>query len=216
MANDDFEKENENLVNKEDGKESEYAQFEDVYDPGNWKEIDKPLRDLLVERGPIRVLKDVDFQFPRSGKRNRRFRKRFYTRFLPNGDKQDRPWLVYSISLNKVFCFCCKLFKTHHMLTGFAEDGIDDWVNLGAKLEKHELSKDHMVNRSAWIELKTRLEKHATIDKSLQDEVDKEREHWEKVLVRIITVVKTLSCNNLAFRGDKEKIYERKNGLFCK
>ena len=33
-----------------------------IYDSGNWKNIDTKLRDLLVERGPIR---DNDIIFPR-------------------------------------------------------------------------------------------------------------------------------------------------------
>nr|XP_017246187.1 PREDICTED: uncharacterized protein LOC108217810 [Daucus carota subsp. sativus] len=69
---------------------------------------------------------------------------------------------------------------------------------------------------SAWIELEVRMEKNETIDKIEQDRIKKEIERWKKVLVRIIVVVKTLACNNLAFRGDEEKIGKRKNGLFCK
>ena len=45
--------------------------------------------------------------------------------------------------------------------------------------------------------------------------IDQERQRWKKVLVRIIGVVKTLSRNNLPFRGSNEKIYEKNNGLFC-
>ncbi|XP_074336659.1 uncharacterized protein LOC141673822 [Apium graveolens] len=96
------------------------------------------------------------------------------------------------------------------------EDGIDDWHNLAAKLRSHESSNGHLVNMSAWIELEVRMEKNETIDKIEQDRIKKEIERWKKVLVRIIVVVQTLACNNLAFRGDEEKIGKRKNGLFCK
>ena len=57
-----------------------------------------------------------------------------------------------------------------------------------------------------WIDLEKRLSKNETIDKSVQDRINKEKEHWEKVLVRIIVVVKTLARNNLAFRGKEGKI----------
>ena len=34
--------------------------FENIYDPSQWKNIDTTLRDLLVEKGPIKVT-DMDF-----------------------------------------------------------------------------------------------------------------------------------------------------------
>ncbi|WOG95836.1 hypothetical protein DCAR_0415165 [Daucus carota subsp. sativus] len=182
------------------------------YDPGTWKNIDQWLRDSLVRKGPVRIIVD---RFPKDSS-NRHFSAMHYTRILPNGDKQDRKWLVYSLSANKVFCFCCMLFKRNVAKSNFAEDGIDDWHNLTAKLKSHESSNNHLVNMSAWIELEVRMEKNETIDKIEQDRIKKEIERWKKVLVRIIVVVKTLACNNLAFRGDEEKIGKRKNGLFCK
>ena len=56
--------------------------------------------------------------------------------------------------------------------------------------------------------------KHKTIDKSIQEQVNKEREHLRRILLMIIAVVKTLAKNNLPFRGSHEKIYEESNGLF--
>ncbi|XP_074368878.1 uncharacterized protein LOC141708906 [Apium graveolens] len=100
--------------------------------------------------------------------------------------------------------------------TNFAEDRIDDWHNLAAKLRSHESSNGHLVNMSDWIELEVRMEKNEIIDKIEQDRIKKEIERWKKVLVRIIDVVQTLACNNLAFRGDEEKTGKHKNGLFCK
>ncbi|XP_058216912.1 uncharacterized protein LOC131327798 [Rhododendron vialii] len=67
---------------------------------------------------------------------------------------------------------------------------------------------------SKWIELEKRLGKNQTIDKSAQDQVSKEREHWRRVLLMIIAVVKFLAKNNLPFRGSHEKIYEENNGVF--
>ena len=62
--------------------------------------------------------------------------------------------------------------------------------------------------------LEKRLRNHQTIDKSIQEQVNKEREHWRRVLLMIIAIVKTLAKNNLPFRGSYEKIYQESNGLF--
>ena len=65
-----------------------------------------------------------------------------------------------------------------------------------------------------WIELETRLIKKNTIDTDIQEQINKEKERWVKVLVRIITIIEYLSKNNLAFCGTNEKIYQKGNGNF--
>ena len=56
--------------------------------------------------------------------------------------------------------------------------------------------------------------KNETIAKNIQEKINKEKDHWKKVLLRIIVVVKNLGENNLAFWGKNEKIYEENNGNF--
>ena len=48
--------------------------------------IDSKLRDLLVEKGPIR---HNDLEFPKDGN-SKHFSTKYYTRTLPNREKQDR------------------------------------------------------------------------------------------------------------------------------
>ena len=79
----------------------------DITDPGNWKIIDQNLIDMLVKRGHSKVKVD---NFLKDSE-NRHFSYTHYTRYLSNCEKTIRKLLVYSISLDKVFCFCCKLFK---------------------------------------------------------------------------------------------------------
>ncbi|XP_047328168.1 uncharacterized protein LOC124931684 [Impatiens glandulifera] len=67
---------------------------------------------------------------------------------------------------------------------------------------------------TSWIELERRLQKKKTIDESVQVAINKEKEHWKQVLKRIIAVVQRIAKNNLALRGDCEKLYDENNGIF--
>ncbi|XP_068309753.1 uncharacterized protein [Pyrus communis] len=106
----------------ENGKDNEIVFPLNIDDPGNWDKIDQNLRDMLVERGPKRV-DDVAFPKDNSG---RHFSSVHYISKLPNGETQDRKWLVYSCSLDIVFCFCCKLFKQIGIKTYLDNEGLKD------------------------------------------------------------------------------------------
>ncbi|KAL8035682.1 hypothetical protein ABFX02_12G113100 [Erythranthe guttata] len=183
-----------------------------IYDPGNWDKIDHNLRNILVEKGPVRITDD-DINFP-TDEGSRHFSRIFYVRDLLNGEKEDRKWLVYSLVADRVFCFCCKLFRQDKCNSHLTAEGYKDWRNLGKRLKSHETSRDHLTCMSKWIDLQIRLKKNETIDKGLQERINKEREHWKQVLTRIIALVKTLASNNLAFRGNNEKLDQENNGNF--
>ncbi|XP_047306387.1 zinc finger MYM-type protein 5-like [Impatiens glandulifera] len=88
-----------------------------VDDLGNWDKMQN-IKDFLVEIGP---------------KTGRHFNPSHYKRQLTNGEKSDRRLLVYSISMDKIFCFCCKLFKTQRTMAklGYlADEGYKDWKNI--------------------------------------------------------------------------------------
>ncbi|KAG5549958.1 hypothetical protein RHGRI_015049 [Rhododendron griersonianum] len=205
------ENDNANVSNENRNDLNEEGALLDIYDPSNWNEVDQNFRDLMVERGPLKRGEHVDY--PRDGA-NRHFASTHYTRLLPNGEKQDRRWLVYSKVVDKIFCFCCKLFKEERNISQLATEGFKDWRNVGKRIKSHETSNDHIICMSKWIELEKRLDKNKTIDNSVQEQITKEKEHWRAVLLRILAVVKRLAKDNLAFRGDNEKIYQERNGNF--
>ncbi|KAL2957991.1 hypothetical protein AAZX31_18G182000 [Glycine max] len=118
------------------------------------KNIDTTLRDLLVEKGHIKV---IDMDFPKD-KYSRHFSSSNYIQKLPNGEKNERKWLIYSRDLNRVFCFCCKLFNVVSCTSKLANEGSKDWRNLSAKLKSHEITNEHITNMNAWIDLEMRLD----------------------------------------------------------
>jgi len=133
---------------------------------------------------------------------------------LSNGEQHERTWLIYSQDLDKVFCFYCKLFNLVPSTTKLANEGSRDWRNISHKLRNHEISNEHIANMSFRIDLEKRLLKNKTIDKHVQEQINRDTEHWRNVLFRIIVVVKTLAKNNLTFRGMDERIYKESNETF--
>ncbi|XP_028072521.1 uncharacterized protein LOC114274747 [Camellia sinensis] len=113
------------------------CEHSNIDDPGTWKIIDQNLRDFLVERGPVR--RNCEFNFPKDDSSGHRHSSLVhYIRHLPNGEKFDRTWLIYSKLLYRVFCFCCKLFKQEGNKTELATEGFKDWRNIGERLKVYE------------------------------------------------------------------------------
>ena len=165
----------------------------------------------MVVQDPAKRL-PIDYNFPKDGVK-RHFSHLHYTRQLGDGKKQDRRWLLYSKKINKIFCFCCKLFSKSDS-SQLASVGFSNWRNVLKMLKEHESGREHILFMKQWAELDLRLQKNQTIDKYAQDEINKEKIHWRQVLLRIISVVKTLAKQNLAFRGSNKKIGEEGCGTF--
>ncbi|KAG7609755.1 hypothetical protein ISN44_As05g018300 [Arabidopsis suecica] len=213
-VNAEFNKKDDENKNEKSDDLVEHCGFSDMYDPANWENIGKgwnEWRDFMVIQGPSKRLPS-NYSFPKDGVK-RHFSHIYYTRQMSDGEKKDRRWLVYSKAVNKIFCFCCKLFNKSDK-TQLATTGFSDWKNILKRLKEHESNRDHILCMKKWLELELRLNKNQTIDKFAQDEINKERTHWRQVLLRIISVVKTLAKQNLAFRGSNDNIGEEGCGNF--
>ena len=154
----------------------------DIFDPRYWDSLDSKQVDILAKEGPKR---DPLFQKGPKDRYGRRFSARFYTRILPNREHCDRDWLVYSKKLDRVFCFGCKLFTKGYRKGQLANEGFNDWIHLGIRLKEHETSADHVLNMTNWYELRSRLQKNQTIDKTAQRKLEKEKNHWRKVFLEL-------------------------------
>jgi len=185
----------------------------DYSDPGKWpKSISNRLRQTIV----IEDVKQIQsHDFPKD-KNNRRFSVAHYKKRLPNGEEVCREWLVYSVSNNAVFCFCCKLFSKKDGLSVLQEGGSSDWKNISAVLSSHEKSLEHLENFLSWRELQLRLSKGKTVDDDNQRDIQEQERYWNQVLQRLIALVRVLAMQNLAFRGSNEKLYCTGNGNFLK
>ncbi|XP_021979341.1 zinc finger MYM-type protein 1-like [Helianthus annuus] len=164
----------------------------------------------LVTKGPKR---DMDVKAP-VDKFGRHFSNTIYTRILSNRETCYREWLAYSKKLDKLFCFCCKVFRTGHPKGGLDDEGYKDWRHASGRLKEHEVGLEHFKNMNEWFELRQRLKCKETIDKVAYEQFKKEKDYWKQVIIRIVALVKFLAKYGLAFRGTNEKLYKKGNGNF--
>lgn len=182
------------------------------HDPGKWPvNMSNNATDILVRRGPEQIF-DMDFPVNKHG---RRFSVNNYRRRMANGEEVSRSWLIYSVSKDTIYCFCCRLFgKVRSSLS--SETGYCDWKHMSELLSEHEISPGHMTAFQSWKECSLRLEMGKTIDAEHQTMIQSEVERWQEVLKRIIIFIQFLGSQNLAFRGTSDQLNNRENGNFLK
>ncbi|XP_053545313.1 zinc finger MYM-type protein 5-like [Bombina bombina] len=200
--------EREELVQKE---QSSTLETLDLSDPADWPAaLTTSLRDAIARKGPAKQKTNV--VFPKDAS-NGRFTKANYKRRLRNGEETFRNWLVYSVKMDKVFCFCCKLFATK-TTTNLTCGGYNDWKNMSQILCIHEMSNSHLVAVRDWNGLCRRLGSGKTIDATYQRFLLAETQHWQNVVKRLVGIVKYLGRQCLAFRGSSETLYSENNGYY--
>ncbi|CAG9814624.1 unnamed protein product [Phaedon cochleariae] len=197
---------------EDESKQEESSAQLALDDPDSWPNIlTQKYIDLLVEHGSKQV---TDFKFP-VDESGRRFSSSYYNKTLVNGEKINRAWLCYSIKLNCIFCFACRLFSRDNS-TQIVSTGFSDWRHCSHYLNKHENTLKHIHSIRSWCEIKTRMEKKFTIDAEQQNVYNREKKRWRAIIERMIVVVQFLASQNLAFKGSSTELYHRDNGNFLK
>lgn len=131
--------------------------------PAEWPlaiEMKRYIIDRIVMIGPKKILENRSYPLD---EQKRHFSHYHVYRNCENGEKIKRRWLIYSNTSDKVYCFCCKLFKSD-CGTSLANTGCNDWKHIGSILSFHEKSTHHFIATSIWIESETRLKKNVCID----------------------------------------------------
>jgi len=172
-------------------------------DPGKWSlPINDAYRHDLVQCGPQQNL-DLSNEYYSKNEHERHFSNFYYTRKLSNGESQNRRWLIYSTSQDKVYCFSCKLFsglQTQMIL------GCNDWKHLNTILERHENQKEHRKSMVQWLSFEKGIKHGKTIDEENERLIQESQKHWFNLFERLIDIINYLASHNLAFRGHRESL----------
>ncbi|CAG9831340.1 unnamed protein product [Diabrotica balteata] len=145
------------------------------HDPGAWPvDISRNDSDILVRRGPKQII--MDFPVNKNG---RRFTVNCYRRRMANGEEVSRSWLIYSVSKDAIYCFCCRIFSKVRLSLS-SEIGFNDWKHMSELLTEHERSPGHMKAFQSWKECSLRLEMGKTIDAEHQKMIQAEVGRWQE------------------------------------
>ena len=132
------------------------------------------------KKGPfkpaIRVIKEGDkekelFSF---------WSKKWFYKTLKNGDEVFRSWLLYSNNHSGLYCFCCKLLQPRNDNSQFVSKPFVNFWHVNQCIFNDENSKIHKQCFDKWKELAVSLQLHQTIDKEMQDLMDKEKINGKK------------------------------------
>lgn len=178
-------------------------------DPAFWT-VNEHARDYFSINGfDVNTYKNCDFI--NSKLESRCMTKNMFERLLPNGEKIERFWLVYSESTGKAFCGPCFFFSSRNDEFYLSTQGFNDWKNAQSRFKQHECSTNH---RQSLITMKTRANLSNRIDKKLFSQLEDEISYWKNILRRVVAVIKSLSSRGLPFRGQNEVIGSVHNGNF--
>nr|XP_047122497.1 zinc finger MYM-type protein 1-like [Hydra vulgaris] len=176
-------------------------------------------RDVIILKGPpTHSLKQRDY--PRDSKK-RIFPLNVFYQSLPNKEKVERDFLVWSSISKALYCFPCSLLGTkaafkcgESSLLRWNGGARDQWRKLIDCVKQHQSSSLH---QKFYMDLKDayiRLTSSTGIDSELQKQINSETGKCRTILRGILDVTLFLASRNLAFLGKTTHVNGKGNGNF--
>src|SRR6218665_2787671 len=126
----------------------------------------------LCEIGPCQPCLNEPYQFP-TDELGRKFQISWYVQSFGKGNmKEERNWLVYSPTHDKMYCQACWLFadcksENYSMEWSDPDSGVFNWKKGREKIAKHEASNQHKNAIHQYLLAKYRISKDNIVLKSL-------------------------------------------------
>lgn len=187
----------------------------DYSDPALWPSpITDALREYFIHNEANQNMNFLDNSKKVFGKGERMCSEANFFRKKKNGIVIKRNWLVYSPSLQAVFCYICKLYGSSSCSASdqaLCRDGYSDWRNIAKRLSSHENSNFHRKCVSIYSQ---RSISSNRVDSNLVNQYRTESEYWKKILYRVVAVIKFICQRGLACFGSDETFGSLQNGNF--
>ncbi|XP_071528856.1 uncharacterized protein [Panulirus ornatus] len=123
--------------------------------------------------------------------------KTWFKRKLGNVHSEEvtRKWLVYSPSKKSAFCICCLLFSRSDHQSSLEQE----------RFSVHENAKNHQKCFTQW-KMERNLAENRVMDTKLESQVEKQKQKWRDILIRIFHSIEFLATQNLALQGYRESL----------
>lgn len=179
------------------------------------------LRSQIIDDIIRRGHEKLPATFPRD-RLNEPFPVSLLYKMLPNGEKVNRDWLVWSRTKSSFICLPCRLFNTNNTSSlrrsylcspgGYSKNLV--WKKLYDKLPSHENNKEHIQCYLKWREFEIRIRNDCSIDQLVCEQIAYEISKWREILTRILDTILFLGERGLALRGESHIIGKPNNGNF--
>lgn len=180
-------------------------------DPGLYTNTSLSTRLIrkLCEIGACQPGLKEQFQFQKD-EFGRKFQISWYTKSFGKGClKEERNWLVYSPTNQKMYCHACWLFaesKSENYSKEWSDpdSGVVNWKKGIEKIIKHETSNQHQNAMRQYLLAKYSISNDRTVVPGLISQERRRVEKNREVLKRMIDVTLFLAKQGLPFRGHRE------------
>ncbi|KAL6534095.1 hypothetical protein OROHE_013928 [Orobanche hederae] len=168
------------------------------------------IRRAYISMGPYQPkLSETEYKLVKCGKRYRRFKPKWFKKF---------PWLEYSDSAHKAYCFPCYLFEVEDpRFTTFTRTGSTDYLHVNASKScpfvSHEggPNSSHAGSKNRMADL---MNVKCHVDKKLQVANAEEKKKNKFRFKIIIEVIRWLTVQGCALRGHDESSSSANRGNF--